>query len=114
MKFALPLPPSPEAKQDSVCKYNVWLADAGWRLRTQIADQARAGFDGSVPAPVVVVIAVPEAAAPELSAPVGPVIGLLSRHGVIAAELRGLTVYRHDGDDVEITLEPAALSGAAS
>lgn len=113
MKFELPAPPRGDRalSHEGVCKRNAWIANAGWRLRSQIAAQARCGRKVVYETPVVVAIAVPEGSVAEIDGAARPILELLSRHGVIAAKhpVRGLSLVWHQGDDVAVTLEPAPL-----
>lgn len=116
MKFVLPAPPrsGPVSSHESVCKRNAWIANAGWRLRLQLAKRARCGRKTVSETPVVVAIAAPEGCVLELYAAARPIIELLCRHDVIAAKqlIRGLSLVWHDGDDIAVTLEPTPLQGA--
>ena len=116
MKFVFPAPPrcGPVSSQESVCKRNAWIANAGWRLQLEIAKHARCGRKTVSEMPVVVAIAAPEGCVSELDVAAKPIIELLCRHDVIAAKqlIRGLSLVWHDGDDIAVTLEPALLQGA--
>lgn len=113
MKFELSVPPRCDRalSREDECKRNAWIVNAGWRLRSQIAAGARCGRRTAFEMPVVVAIAVPEDSAAEIDAAARPILELLCRHGVIAAEcpVRGLSLVWYEGDDVAVTLEPAPL-----
>lgn len=109
MKIGLPPPPS--GYPDGDCrKQSAWVAEAGWRLRCQLAQHARRGETPPRGA-VVVAITAPKALGCAFDAHAGPAIDLLCRHGVIvsADDIHGISVLWHAEETVDIALEPAAI-----
>ncbi len=117
------LPPLPTMSNDAMhqregCSgLNAWIANAGGCLLSQLVAHAHSGQGAAIIGPVLVSKTVPEGGFFCLADHVAPILGLLCRHGVIAAETealaRGIAIVRHGVDDVEISLEPAPLAGAA-
>jgi len=113
MKLTLPPPPRGFPSEDCR-KRNTCIAEAGWRLRCQLAQRARAG---EVPPsrPVIVAITAPRLLGCAFDAHAGPAIDLLCRHGVIVSvgDISGISLVWHELETIEVSLEPAALRNGA-
>lgn len=112
MKIALPSPPA--GYPDADCqKRNAWIAEAGWRLRCQLAQCARRG-ETPPRGTVVVAITAPKTLGCAFDAHAGPMIDLLCRHGVIvsADNINGISLIWHAAETIDIALEPAPICTA--